>query len=168
MDADAANGSWHWTITIGAANFPPTTASITYTGKAGTLTLSGCDEGGAQPSASPARTASTIAERIAPCDHIDLAQHVAGPDRIDHAEHIAGPDRIAGWCRGGCHRHPDSDWCSSGCGRHGGCDPSPTDALGSVQPGSSNDGWRNVLIGLATLLIFVLAFTAPRRSSRRR
>jgi hypothetical protein len=36
-------GSWHFTVTLGAGNFPPTSASVEYTGGSGVLTLSHCD-----------------------------------------------------------------------------------------------------------------------------
>jgi len=45
-------GAWHLTLTITASNYPPVTASVTYTGDAGTLTLSGCNEG-ATPTPTP-------------------------------------------------------------------------------------------------------------------
>ena len=37
------NGSWHLELTLGAGNYPPTSASLEYTGDSGTLTLSHCD-----------------------------------------------------------------------------------------------------------------------------
>jgi hypothetical protein len=49
------NGSWHFTTAVTPSNFPPTSASVTYTGSAGTLTLSGCDEGGT-PTPTPTPT----------------------------------------------------------------------------------------------------------------
>ena len=127
------NGSWHWTVTIDGGNFPPTTASITYTGEAGTLTLSGCDEGGAQPTPTP--TATPLPE-VTP-----TPAPVVTPTPSGTVAPAMGTPSVT---------------------------PPATDTLGSVQPAPSNDGLRIVLIGLASLLIAVLAFTVPRRSSRRR
>jgi hypothetical protein len=39
------NGSWHFTVTLGAGNWPPSSASVEYTGGSGVLTLSHCDGG---------------------------------------------------------------------------------------------------------------------------
>jgi hypothetical protein len=54
-------GSYHFTVAIDGNNYPPTTASVEYTGDAGTLTLSGCDEGG-----SPAPSGGGGGETSAP------------------------------------------------------------------------------------------------------
>ncbi len=46
--------NWHFTAAITATNFPPTSATVDYTGTIGNnaiLTLSGCDEGGTNPPA---------------------------------------------------------------------------------------------------------------------
>jgi hypothetical protein len=40
------NGAWHFTATIDSTNYPPVTASVSYTGSNDFLRLSGCDEGG--------------------------------------------------------------------------------------------------------------------------
>ena len=64
---------------------------------------------------------------------------------------------------GGVTGTPTPTGAVAGVSGTSGATPPATDALGSDQPASSNDGWRNVLIGLAALLVFVLAFTAPRR-----
>ena len=45
--------------------------------------------------------------------------------------------------------------------------PPPTDTLGTAKT-PSNDGWRIVLIGIASILAAVLAFTTPRPASRKR
>ena len=36
-------GSWHFEVALGAGNYPPTSASVEYTGDSGVLTLSHCD-----------------------------------------------------------------------------------------------------------------------------
>jgi hypothetical protein len=45
----SGGGSWKFFMTINAQNWPPTSASITYTGDAGTLTISGCNEQSTPP-----------------------------------------------------------------------------------------------------------------------
>ena len=69
---------------------------------------------------------------------------------------------------GGVTGTPTPTGAVAGVSGTSGATPPPTDALGSVQPASSNDGWRNVVIGLAALLIAVFALTERRRSSRGR
>lgn len=70
--AQEGNGSWHFTTDLDGTNYPPTSASITYVGNAGVLTLSGCDEGGSptpSESASPSdSSAPTPSESASPTD----------------------------------------------------------------------------------------------------
>ena len=61
-------GSFHFTTNVDGTNYPPVTASITYSGNAGTLTLSGCDEGGTQPSDSPSGSGAGATDTPAPSD----------------------------------------------------------------------------------------------------
>jgi hypothetical protein len=53
------NGSWHLTVALNGTNYPPTQTDtyVTVSGSTdGVLTLSGCDEGGATPTATPTPT----------------------------------------------------------------------------------------------------------------
>jgi hypothetical protein len=60
--AQQGNGAFHLTLDITSDNYPPTSASVEYTGDAGTLTLSGCNEGGTStPTPTPTPTASPTA-----------------------------------------------------------------------------------------------------------
>ena len=43
--AQQGQGVWHFTVDVSGTNYPPTSASVEYTGADGILTLSGCDEG---------------------------------------------------------------------------------------------------------------------------
>jgi hypothetical protein len=45
----SGNGSYSFDVTVDASNYPPLTASVTYTGNAGQLTLSHCDGTTATP-----------------------------------------------------------------------------------------------------------------------
>ncbi len=56
--AQSGGGSWKFFMTIGASNWPPTSASVTYTGDSGVLTISGCNEGGT-PSSPPSSEPSS-------------------------------------------------------------------------------------------------------------
>ncbi len=134
------NGSWHFTITIDEFNYPPITASITYTGMVGTLTLSHCDDV-VQPSVAPS---SSVAPSVAPSSSVapSVALEITPtPAPSSSVEAATGTPRVT---------------------------PPPTDMIGSDQPTPSNTGWRIVLIGLAALALSVLAFAKPWRSSRRR
>jgi hypothetical protein len=61
---DNGKAAWHFTTAITANNYPPTTASVTYTGEAGVLTLSHCD--GTQPTPTPSQPVQT--ESVPPTD----------------------------------------------------------------------------------------------------
>jgi hypothetical protein len=61
------NGSFHFVATVDATNYPPTDASIEYTGEAGILTLSHCD-GAAAPTETPAAPTETPAAPTATPD----------------------------------------------------------------------------------------------------
>ncbi len=115
----------------GGDNYPPITASITYTGMAGMLTLSGCDEGGAQPTPTPTPIASptpTPAPSATPSS-------TPTPTPIATVEAETGDmlpietGQPSGH-RGGRHRHADLDDQPAerpgrGRDRHVGRDPSP-------------------------------------------
>ncbi len=145
------NGSWHWTITIDGHNFQPTTASITYTGAAGTLVLSGCDEGGAQPT--PIPTATPMATPTPAPTGTPLPEITPTPAPTGTPTPTATPTP------GGTVEAATGTPLAT---------PPATDTLASGQSAPSNNGWRLVLFGLAALLISILAFGRPRRSNRKR
>ncbi len=171
------NGSWHWTITIDGHNFPPTTASITYTGAAGTLVLSGCDEGGAQPTPIPTATpmaTPTPAPTGTPLPEITPTPAPTGtptptatptptgtplPEITPTPAPTGTPTPTATPTPGGTVEAATGTPLAT---------PPATDTLASGQSAPSNNGWRLVLFGLAALLISILAFGRPRRSNRKR
>jgi hypothetical protein len=55
-------GSFHFTVTIDANNYPPTSASANYTGDNGQLVLSGCNESTSSSSSSSSSTSFTSSE----------------------------------------------------------------------------------------------------------
>jgi hypothetical protein len=152
-------GSWHFTTNVDATNYPPTTGStsITYSGSAGTLTLSGCDEGGTQPTDTPSGSGAGATDTPAPTD-------TAAPTDTPAPTDTAAPTGTPEGTGAGATDTPVPT--GGGAGDTEAPTQPPTNALGANGSGPSDGAWL-LVVGLGVLLASIVVLTPARAKSRR-
>jgi len=136
------NGSWHFTVTVDGSNYPPTSASVDYSGDSGVLTLSHCE--GAAPSGTGAGSTDTPAPSGTGAGSTDTpAPSGTGAGSTD----TPAPS-------------------GTGAGDTNQPTQPPTDTLGSNGSGPSDGAWL-LVVGLGVLLASVVVLTPARAKSRR-
>ncbi len=173
INGEVQTGSWvkqgggssayHFIATVDGTNYPPVTASITYSGNAGTLTLSHCDGTGTQPSESPSGSGAGATDTPAPSDTPAPTDTAAPSDTPAPTDTAAPTESPTGTGAG------DTSAPTGTPGGTGGGDQAtqpPTNTLGSNGSGPSDTAWL-LVVGLGVLLASVVVLTPARAKSRR-